>query len=79
MATHKEVAEWMFGEIGYINISQLWLANEISKVFGNEYIYYTVSGNIAINKDVLKEFRKISKGQIDWDKGSKAWRKKRDI
>lgn len=75
MPKYKDVAEWMLSKIDYRNTPQSWLANEIKKEFGNNYIYYTNSGNIAINKDVIKEFKKLRKDTIRWDRSAKAWSK----
>ena len=65
MVTAKDVAEWMFQkleETGYL--SQ-----------GSDFVCQNDNGNLAINKEVLKEFRNFIKDKFEWDRSEKAWRK----
>ena len=76
MVTAKDVAEWMFQkleETGYL--SQGSVVYEIQKEYGGDFVYQNDNGNLAINKDVLKIFRKLTESKVIWDKGEKAWRK----
>ncbi|EKE10000.1 MAG: hypothetical protein ACD_16C00091G0003 [uncultured bacterium] len=75
MATSKEVAEFMYSKIDKINTPQQYIAGEIEKAFGGEFITFSGSGNRIIDKGVLREFRKLAAGNIQWDNGAKAWRR----
>lgn len=75
MTTAIEVAEWMLEQF---NNSQ-WLYQEtivykIRAQFGQEFVYMNQNGNLAINKDVLKHFRKLTEGHAIWERGQRAWR-----
>jgi hypothetical protein len=50
---------------------------DIQKRFGSAFVYMKENGNLAIGKDVLREFRKITEGKVVWERGEKAWRKLR--
>ncbi len=75
MTDAKEVAAWMKQELdssGYL--SQASAVVDIMEKFGGNFYYQNDSGNLAIDKEVLKEFKKIKGEQVDWDKYDKAWR-----
>jgi len=75
MTTAKDVAEWMFGELTatrYLEqASAVW---NIEKKFGKDFVYLNDSGNQAIDKNVLAEFRRLIEGKAVWERGEKAWR-----
>ncbi len=76
MPTDKEVAEWMLDQFN----NQFWLYQEdtvykIKNKFGIEFVYQNESGNYAISKKVLKEFKSLTEGKIVWERGQRAWRK----
>ena len=78
MATAKDVAQWMFDHFE----TQKYLYQEsvvykIKSQFGPDFVYKNENGNLAIGKDVLKEFRKISEGKVVWERGDRAWRRLR--
>lgn len=79
MADAKEVAEWMkqqFDRSSYLY--QESTVYQIKKLFGDDFVYQNDNGNLAIDKNVLKEFRTITEGEVTWERGDKAWRKLRD-
>lgn len=48
----------------------------ISDKFGNEFTYTNENGNPAIDRRVLKEFRKLTGDTVAWDRWEFAWRKR---
>lgn len=78
MTTAKDIAQWMFDHFE----TQKYLYQEsvvykIKSQFGSDFVYKNENGNLAIGKDVLKEFRKISEGKVVWERGDRAWRRLR--
>lgn len=76
MPTEKEVAEWMVAQFQ----NQFWLYQEdtvykIKSKFGMEFVYQNKNGNYAISRIVLKEFEKLTKEKVVWEKRERAWRK----
>ncbi|WSH22832.1 hypothetical protein U8Q07_11115 [Rhizobium ruizarguesonis] len=76
--TARQVAEWMIEEMG----EQAWLYQEvivrkIKKQWGDEWVYKNPNGNPAISAAVLKQFKKLTEDTLVWERGSKAWRKRR--
>jgi hypothetical protein len=49
----------------------------IKDEFGAEFVYKNENGNPAIDRKVLREFRKLTDGSAAWDRSEKAWRPKR--
>lgn len=39
-------------------------------------MYFNDNGNVAIGKDVLKEFRQLTEGVAVWIRGGRYWRKR---
>lgn len=78
MATAKDVAEWMLAHFDTARyLYQETVVYKIKKQFGPDFVYNNANGNLAIGKDVLKEFRKLTEGKIIWERSEKAWRKLR--
>ena len=79
MATAKDVAKWMLDQLeGGQYLYQEMVVYKIKSEFGDDFTYLNANGNLAIGKDVLKEFRKLSEGIVVWERGEKAWRRVRD-
>jgi hypothetical protein len=73
--TAKEVADWMLAKITKDKeVYQEDVVYEIEKKFGREFVYENESGNIAIGKNVLKEFRKLTEDIVVWERGARFWR-----
>ena len=47
---------------------------EIKKLFGEEFVYLNKNGNWAIEKGVLREFRKLTSANVVWDRFDLSWR-----
>jgi len=79
MVTALDVANWMFAHFETSKyLYQETVVYKIKKEFGLDFVYFNQNGNLAIGKDVLKEFRKVSEGKVIWERGDKAWRKLRE-
>ncbi len=51
---------------------------EIEQRFGEPFVYLNDQGNQAIAAEVLREFRRISKETVVWERGERVWRERRD-
>lgn len=71
----QDVAGWMYEEVQSAHfLYQDTAVVEIGRRFGEEFVYINDAGNFAIAKPVLAAFRKVSKSDVVWDKGERAWR-----
>lgn len=76
MTTAAEVAAWMFTQFDKSNyLYQDDVVYKIENKFGEDFVYDNENRNLAIGKNVLKEFRKITEGKVVWERSEKAWRK----
>ncbi len=74
--TAKDVAEFMKAQLDQKKeLYQEDVVYEIQIKFGSDFVYENESGNLAINKKVLNEFRKITPNVV-WERGEKCWRKR---
>ncbi len=77
MATPREVAEWMLVELNRKQrLYQEAVVNDIESKFGQEFVHTNENGNLAIVRQVLKEFRSISGDDVVWDRTEFMWRKR---
>lgn len=79
MATPKDVAEWMLEKLkerGYLY--QEIAVGKIKSKYGQEFTYRNRNGNLAIDKRVLKEFRKLTEKTVVWERGERRWRYRKD-
>jgi hypothetical protein len=75
----KDVAAWMLEELKRDEyLYQDVAVTEIESRFGASFIYINDSGNQAIAKDVLAEFKKITRDTVVWERGQRLWRKRED-
>ena len=74
MSKDEEIAAWMMKCLAEDRfVYQDVIAPEIEKQFGTEYIYYNANGNVAISKNVLRAFEKISPNVV-WNRSERYWR-----
>lgn len=75
---NKTVAEFMINEIIEKKYAyQEYLVHDIRTKFGDEFVYENENGNLAISKNVLKEFKKLKEENgIEWDRSDKSWVKR---
>jgi len=79
MYTADDVAKWMslqFQMSAYLY--QEKVVHQIRTQFGERFVYTNANGNLAIGKDVLKQFKKLSEGKVVWERGDRAWRRLRE-
>ncbi len=78
MATPREVAEWMLAELNRKQrLYQETVVYNIKSKFGQEFVYTNVNGNLAIDRQVLKEFRAVTGDDVVWDQTEFMWRKRK--
>ena len=51
---------------------------QVIEKFGEKYTYTNQNGNLAIDKKVLKEFRKLTGDTVIWERGERLWRFRED-
>jgi hypothetical protein len=75
MTTPEDVAKWMLSEIEeQRELLQADAVSDIQNNFGDEFVYENENGNMAIAKNVLSTFKKLTKEKIVWERGAKYWR-----
>jgi len=73
--TPHDVAEWMVEEVRRKGeLHQEDAAWHIKNHFGENFVYINTNGNLAIDKKVLTEFRKLTEKDIVWVRGDRYWR-----
>jgi hypothetical protein len=77
MATAQEVAQWMLDEVTRNGkLYQETAVADIASTFGYEFTYDNENGNLAIRRDVLAAFRRLSENSVVWDRENHLWRKR---
>lgn len=75
----QAAARWMLAQITDNRSGELWqidAADHISKHFDEGLTYINDNGNVAISKEVLAAFRKMSDGAVVWERGLRYWRRR---
>ncbi|RJO63104.1 MAG: hypothetical protein C4542_00615 [Dehalococcoidia bacterium] len=73
----KNVAIFMLQELNRVNyLYQETVVWQIKEKFDDRYVYDNQNGNLAISKDVLREFRLLTGDNVVWERGSRLWRKR---
>jgi hypothetical protein len=73
--TPEKIAEWMLGELRRETyLYQEVAVYEIGSKFGEEFTYINENGNMAIRRDVLSAFRKLTGGSVVWERSERVWR-----
>lgn len=73
--TADSVAQWMAERVLKEGIlSQQQAAYEIIGQFGEEFTYLNEKGNLAIRRDVLRQFRSMTEDSVVWNRGQRMWR-----
>lgn len=73
--TSKDVAQWMLEQLNSANwLYQETIVYQIRENFGKEFTYDNENGNLAIDRRVLREFRKLTDENVVWDRGERCWR-----
>jgi hypothetical protein len=53
-------------------------AAKVQHLFGASFTYFNSNGNLAIGKDVLREFKKLTGNTVVWERGQRAWRRRKE-
>lgn len=76
MTTNADVAAWMADQLRKQRyIYQEDIVWKIKAKFGGQFVYENENGNYAIDRGVLKEFRKLTPDAV-WERGSRMWRQR---
>ena len=77
MTTSADVAKWMIEELQRsTHLYQEMAVMEIASKFGDDFVYFNESGNLAIKKSVLTHFRKLTGESVVWERGQRMWRQR---
>jgi hypothetical protein len=79
-AQPRDIARWMLDELEQSKTGRLLQSDavrEIERRFGPEFVYKNDNGNPAIDKRILREFRKLTEDTVIWDRWDFAWRHRR--
>ena len=74
MATVKDVARWMQNELERKgDLYQADAARDIESEFGKEFVYENERGNLAIDRRVLRAFRRLTEDTVVWMRWRRCW------
>jgi hypothetical protein len=77
MASVEDVARWMQSEIERTgDLHQIDAVYEIESRFGTEFVYENERGNLAIDRKVLRAFRKLTEDTVVWMRMERCWVKR---
>jgi len=72
-------ATWMCEQIEQHGVLyQDEAAAVITERFGDECTYVNDNGNLAINRDILSEFRTATEKTVVWDAAERMWRRREE-
>ena len=78
MATKEDAAKWMADELNRNgSLSQARAVRYIKNEIGKDFTHKNKNGNLAINKDVLEEFKKLTGEDAVWVRGDFRWRRRK--
>ncbi len=74
-----DIAQWMLKEFEQSErLVQCLAAYQIRDMFGEEYVYQNENHNWAIKKEILEEFRNLTRDSVVWSRSEQLWRKRRE-
>jgi hypothetical protein len=77
VATVKDVARWMQSEMERKgDLYQADAARDIESEFGKEFVYENERGNLAIDRRVLRAFRRLTEDTVVWMRWGRCWVKR---
>ncbi|MCR8846358.1 hypothetical protein NQ117_21980 [Paenibacillus sp. SC116] len=72
--TAEQVADWMLKELQFSGVlHQDHAVAYIREHFGESFIYAHENGNVSIQKEVKKAFKKMHCGRAAWDRDGFFW------
>ena len=73
--TVKEIAKWMYERLQKEKyLYQDVVVYDIDTKFGRDFTYINDNGNLAIGRNVLKEFKSLTVDAVVWDRSERCWR-----
>lgn len=74
----QAAARWMLTQITDTKSGELWQVDAAEHIDRNfeGLTYINENGNLAIDKEVLAAFRKLSGGAVVWERGLRYWRRR---
>jgi len=73
--TAKEIAQWMYVRLQKEKyLYQGVVVYDIDTKFGRDFTYINEIGNLAIGRNVLKEFKSLTLDTVVWDRRERCWR-----
>jgi hypothetical protein len=73
----EQVARWMVGQFRNSDyLYQQVAVSNIQTIFGAQFVYRNRAGNQAIDKRVLRAFKKLTGDAVVWERGQRVWRKR---
>jgi len=70
----RDVAEWMLARVKDVGFLPQYLAAAmIRSDFGEDFVHRSKTLSLAINDDVLREFRKLSRDDVVWELREMRW------
>ena len=73
--TAVDVAVWMRSRITVHDpLYQSEAVYTIQEKFGDHFTFDNANGNLAISREVLSEFRRLTDTTVVWDATERAWR-----
>ena len=74
----EQIAHWMLDQVeDRGGLYQHRAVRHIIREFGVEWSYVNANGNRAIDERILAAFRTLSEHDVIWNRGARAWRKRR--
>ncbi|MBO7745695.1 hypothetical protein I8J29_15900 [Paenibacillus sp. MWE-103] len=72
--TAEEIARWMLAELEASGrLEQDRAVAHILSRYGDSYLYRHENGNVSIDKDVKKRFKKLHGGRAAWERDGFFW------
>jgi hypothetical protein len=77
--TALQVAQWMLEELMRVKyLHQSTVVYDVEAKFGSDFVYINSNGNQAISRNVLSEFKELTKDIAVWERGERMWRMRED-
>lgn len=74
MTNAPEIAQWILELIHEEKtVHQEAVVPRLAEEFGDQWIYTTGKGHLAIDREVLKELRKVRDSSVRWDREERCW------
>jgi hypothetical protein len=75
----SDVAQWMLEQISKKReLYHIDVVYQIEEQFGSKFVHENQEGNLAINREVLKEFRKLTEKTVVWSRSELFWKFRSD-